>query len=194
MMCFKKGFIILSLLCSLSGLYAITVVGSNSTTLILSPSAADMYEIGFSTGIVYALNQTVQTIADNNYSLIVPADASIGEDNGNIYAYWKIISSMKLYLYVDVSSPLTGPSGKLGFKLAVSDKSIEISEEGVKKGNYSDENYSDDFGMLIYTYSGRPSSGIGEAGSVKFEIQTDNFSSKPAGTYVAQIKLSLVSQ
>ena len=198
MMFLKKGFMMLSLVCSLSFLHAADTAPTSSITLDLSPSAADMYEIGFSIGMVDALNQPVQTIADNTYSLIASENQTYGTDNDNIYVYWKIIYASALGIYVDAVGPLISENSsendrRLGWTLSVSDDNyVKVDMYG--KRSYGDNSgYSEGYGLLIHKYSGRPSLGIGEAGSQKLDVETDDYSSKQSGTYIAQIKLSLIS-
>ncbi len=191
----------LSLVCSLSFLYAADTAPAPSITLVLSPSAADMYEIGFSIGMVDALNQPVQTIADNTYSLIASENQTYGTDNDNIYVYWKIISASALGIYVDAVGPLISENSSendrwLGWTLSFSKNNyVKVDEDGDKMYGYDVDSgyYRKDYGLLVHKYSGRPAQGIGEAGSKKLDVETDDYSSKQSGTYIAQIKLSLIS-
>ena len=173
-----------------------TDIGSRTMVLTLDPSVADRYEIGFSTGIVDALNQTVQGISGNVYELSKVENEYKCVDKDNIYVYWKIVSNLKLNLYVNVSGLLTGPSERLGWDVSVPDGSKKITITEAADGSSSIEfigvGSDQTRGLLLYEYTGRPNMGLGIAGSQKLKVSTADFSEKSAGTYTAQIILSLV--
>ena len=166
----------------------------------------DRVIVGFSNNSVTGFKPLV-TSGVYNYSL-VPGDDGIARNdtNSSLYVFWQIQSAQVLDISLYAAKPLTytgtgtfeGNINKIyfdveGTKEGVTDPNPPVTfVDGVVSNGTSASGYGSPI-ENVYVYEHKPDLNVGNAGSYKLTITTEDYRSKVMGSYTADLIVKIVA-
>lgn len=161
----------------------------------------DRVIVGFSNNSVTGFNPLV-TSGVSNYSL-VPGDDGIAKNDtsSSLYVFWQIQSAQRLDISLYASVPLTytgtGTINKIYFDVTGTEEGVTDSNpvtfvDGVVENGTSESGYGSPI-ENVYVYEHKPALNVGNAGSYKLTITTEDYRSKVMGRYTADLIVKIVA-
>lgn len=168
----------------------------------------DRVIVGFSNNSVTGFTPLVTSGVDN-YSL-VPGDDGIARNdtNSSLYVFWQIQSAQELDISLYAAAPLTftytgtgtfdGNINKIYFDVEGTKEGVTGSNPSVTfvDGVVSNGTSASGYGSPIenvYVYEHKPDLNVGNAGSYKLTITTEDYRSKVMGSYTADLIVKIVA-
>lgn len=165
----------------------------------------DRIIVGFSNNSVTGFNPLV-TSGVSAY-LLAPGDDGIARNNtsSSLYVFWQIQSAQELDISLYAAKPLTytgtgtfeGNINKIYFDVEGTKEGVTGSNpvtfvDGVVENGTSESGYGSPI-ENVYVYEHKPASNVGNAGSYKLTITTEDYRSKVMGSYTADLIVKIVA-